>query len=59
MVAVARVTKSRCVFAHVRAASPGLPVTELNCHPFAYGSADFSSGVARKSIRGGAWGQAE
>jgi predicted glutamine amidotransferase len=25
------------VFAHVRAASPGMPVTELNCHPFRHG----------------------
>jgi predicted glutamine amidotransferase len=38
---IARVTKSRCVFAHVRAASPGLPVTELNCHPFAWGPLAF------------------
>jgi glutamine amidotransferase len=29
-----RVTRSSCVLAHVRAASPGLPVTETNCHPF-------------------------
>ena len=27
---------SSCLFAHVRAASPGLPITELNCHPFRY-----------------------
>jgi ergothioneine biosynthesis protein EgtC len=27
---------SSCVFAHVRAASPGAVVTELNCHPFQY-----------------------
>jgi len=38
---IARVTKSRCVFAHVRAASPGLPVTQLNCHPFAWGPLAF------------------
>lgn len=25
---------SHCILAHVRAASPGLPVTQLNCHPF-------------------------
>ncbi|MCA9530108.1 MAG: class II glutamine amidotransferase [Myxococcales bacterium] len=31
---LARVTKTHCALAHVRAASPGLPVTELNCHPF-------------------------
>ncbi len=28
---------SPCIFAHVRAASPGMAVTELNCHPFQYG----------------------
>lgn len=28
--------RSSCFFAHVRAASPGSPVTELNCHPFQY-----------------------
>lgn len=27
---------ARCFFAHVRAASPGLPVTDLDCHPFQY-----------------------
>ena len=30
--------QSTCLFAHVRAASPGSPVTELNCHPFQYGN---------------------
>jgi len=29
------VIHSHCILAHVRAASPGLPVTRLNCHPFA------------------------
>lgn len=38
---IARVTSTRCVLAHVRAASPGLPVTELNCHPFANGRLTF------------------
>jgi ergothioneine biosynthesis protein EgtC len=28
--------RSTCVFAHVRAASYGLSVSELNCHPFEY-----------------------
>ena len=28
--------RSACVFAHVRAASPGMGVTEFNCHPFQY-----------------------
>ena len=26
-----------CVFAHVRAASPGMLISEVNCHPFQYG----------------------
>jgi glutamine amidotransferase len=34
---LARVTRSRAILAHIRAASPGLPVTELNCHPFSWG----------------------
>jgi len=29
--------RSGCIFAHVRAASPGLMVSEANCHPFRYG----------------------
>lgn len=29
--------KSRCFFAHVRAASPGMRVSEANCHPFQFG----------------------
>jgi glutamine amidotransferase len=32
-----RVTESATVLAHIRAASPGLPVIETNCHPFAAG----------------------
>jgi len=31
-----RVTKSNCVLAHVRAASPGVVVSESNCHPFTW-----------------------
>ncbi|MEM7586698.1 MAG: class II glutamine amidotransferase [Acidobacteriota bacterium] len=38
---VARVTRSRCLLAHVRAATPGLPVTQLNCHPFSAGELSF------------------
>ncbi len=34
---LARVTQSPCVLAHIRAATPGLPVTLLNCHPFLWG----------------------
>jgi glutamine amidotransferase len=33
---LARVVRTPCVMAHVRAASVGLPVTQLNCHPFAW-----------------------
>ena len=29
--------KSSCFFAHVRAASPGMSVCEMNCHPFQHG----------------------
>ena len=34
---LARVTATRCILAHVRAATPGQPVARLNCHPFAHG----------------------
>lgn len=36
-----RVTRSGCVLAHVRAASPGVPVSENNCHPFLSGNLAF------------------
>ncbi|HEX8494217.1 MAG TPA: class II glutamine amidotransferase [Pyrinomonadaceae bacterium] len=29
-------TRASCLFAHVRAASPGMVVTDVNVHPFAY-----------------------
>jgi predicted glutamine amidotransferase len=38
---VARVVKSDCIMAHVRAASSGLPVTQLNCHPFIWRNLSF------------------
>jgi len=38
---LARVTRSGCILVHIRAASPGLPVTQLNCHPFALGPLSF------------------
>ena len=38
---LARVTRSSCLLAHVRAASPGSPVTRLNCHPFSWGRFSF------------------
>jgi len=34
---LARVTQSGCILAHVRAATPPLPVVALNCHPFKSG----------------------
>lgn len=38
---LAPVTRSRCLLAHVRAATPGLAVTQLNCHPFVRGRVAF------------------
>ena len=38
---VARVSRSEIILAHVRAASKGLEVTELNCHPFIDGNFAF------------------
>ncbi|MDM3869792.1 class II glutamine amidotransferase [Porticoccus sp. W117] len=38
---LARVTRSRCILAHVRAATAGLPVTYTNCHPFEEGHLSF------------------
>lgn len=38
---LARVTRAHCLLAHVRAATPGLPVTQLNCHPFSAGRLTF------------------
>ena len=34
---ISRVAMSSCILAHVRAASPGTPVSLVNCHPFASG----------------------
>jgi predicted glutamine amidotransferase len=34
---ISRVSKSPCILAHVRAASPGTAVAVSNCHPFASG----------------------
>ncbi len=41
LINLARVTKSSCILAHVRAATPGLPVIQLNCHPFSHGPFSF------------------
>lgn len=39
---LAGVIRSSCIIAHVRAATPGLPVTQLNCHPFSWQSFSFA-----------------
>lgn len=41
LINLARVISSPCVLAHVRAATPGLPVVQLNCHPFVCGAFAF------------------
>jgi len=41
LLSLAGVTLSECILAHVRAASPGLPVTQTNCHPFTHGRYSF------------------
>jgi glutamine amidotransferase len=41
LVHLARSMRSRCVLAHVRAATLGLSVTETNTHPFSYGRYSF------------------
>lgn len=37
---MAKVTRSHCIFSHVRAASTG-PVVQTNCHPFTYRNLSF------------------
>jgi len=39
---LAKVVRSPCIIAHIRAATPGLPVSELNCHPFSWGRFTFA-----------------
>jgi ergothioneine biosynthesis protein EgtC len=41
LLSIASLVRSQCVFAHIRAATPGLPVTQLNCHPFSCGKFTF------------------
>ncbi len=36
LTSLAAVVRSPCIVAHVRAATPGLPVSQLNCHPFSW-----------------------
>jgi len=38
---LARVTRSGCIFAHVRAATQVYAVSEVNCHPFTHGRYTF------------------
>ncbi len=57
---LARITRSHCVLAHVRAASEGLGVAETNCHPFSYGPFSFmhNGGLANfATLRRGLLGQ--
>jgi glutamine amidotransferase len=37
LLGLARVIESGSIFAHVRAATPGMDVSRRNCHPFSYG----------------------
>lgn len=41
LLTIAPVVASTCILAHVRAASPGLGVSEDNCHPFRHGRMAF------------------
>jgi glutamine amidotransferase len=41
LIHLSRVTRSDCILAHVRAAMPGLTVSENNCHPFTHGNFAF------------------
>ncbi len=41
LINLARVTRSGCILAHVRAATPGFPVIQSNCHPFTCGPYSF------------------
>ena len=41
LIHLARVARSDCILAHVRAATPGLTVSENNCHPFIHGNFSF------------------
>ena len=45
---MARKVTSPLIFAHVRAAYPGMPVSEQNCHPFQVG--DQSSGSQGQGV---------
>ncbi len=36
LTSISGIIESECIFAHVRAATGGLPVSQLNCHPFSW-----------------------
>lgn len=42
LINLAPVVRSPCIIAHIRAATPGLPVSHLNCHPFSWGRFSFA-----------------
>jgi len=48
---IAPAFESTCILAHVRAASPGLPVVETNCHPFVSGPYAFCHNGAIDSFQ--------
>lgn len=51
LVNLAPVAASDCILAHVRAASPGLAVSQLNCHPFARGKLSYMHNGQLASFR--------
>lgn len=48
---IANRIRSTNIFAHVRAASPGMPVQDTNCHPFARGPFQFMHNGYLESLR--------
>jgi len=42
LLSLARVVLSPCVIVHIRAATPGMPVSRQNCHPFSCGRMTFA-----------------
>ena len=60
LLSLARVVRSGCIVAHIRAATPGMPVSHLNCHPFSWGRFTFAHngevggfGTIRREIQAG------
>lgn len=48
---LASVVRSPCFIAHIRAATPGLPVSRLNCHPFSWNRFAFAHNGAVGGFR--------